>query len=167
MRQTDEKQQMPDNGLIIGKFMPLHLGHVALIQFALKRCAHLTVAMVVKPEDPISKTMRLSWFERLYGDALTVDVVDLSQVDLPVTQSHTKEAEAVWTEYFIEHYRQIDVLFSSEAYGETLAQTLGIPHVIFDPKRIAVPISGEKIRSNPEAAASYLPEIVYEDMIKK
>jgi HTH-type transcriptional repressor of NAD biosynthesis genes len=166
MTQTLHEDSCPQNGLVIGKFMPLHLGHMALINFAIRHCRHLTVAMVAKQTDPISVPLRLSWFKRLFGDQVTVKVVDLSEVNLPVTEAHTPEAEAVWTDYFRTHFAETDILFSSEAYGDTLAEALGIPHRMFDPERCTVPISGAKIRSNPKAAAEHLPDIVYQDLNK-
>lgn len=168
LRKVEGKiSELPCCGLVIGKFMPLHLGHVALIRFALKRCQQLTVAVVSKPSDPISFEMRRGWFEKLFMDALdtlTVKVVDLKTVHLPVTGAHTPEAEAAWTRYFAEAFPETDILFSSESYGEVLAKALGIPHCLYDPGRNGHPVSGGQIRRDPEAYKAYLPETVYKDL---
>jgi len=156
--------EKPCCGLVIGKFMPLHLGHVALIRFALERCEILTVAVISKPSDPISKEIRCKWFEKLFGASLSVRVVDLREVHLPVTGEHTPEAEAAWTRYFAEEFSETDILFSSESYGDILASALGIPHCLYDPNRDSHPISGAQIRKHPEAFRHYLPELVYEDL---
>ncbi|SCZ81556.1 adenylyltransferase/cytidyltransferase family protein [Acidaminobacter hydrogenoformans] len=165
-KNKDKVSEKPCCGLVIGKFMPLHLGHVALIRFALKRCKQLTVAVVSKPSDPISFEVRLGWFEKLFKGAVTVKVVDLKAVHLPVTGGHTPEAEAAWTRYFAEAFPETDILFSSESYGDVLATALGIPHCLYDPNRNGHPVSGAQIRRNPEAYRDYLPEIVYKDLIK-
>lgn len=157
--------ELPCCGLVIGKFMPLHLGHVALIRFALARCEQLTVAVVSKPSDPIAFEMRRGWFEKLFKDAVTVKVVDLKDVHLPVTREHTPEAEAAWTRYFAEAFPETDILFSSESYGDVLAKALGIPHCLYDPSRNGHPVSGGQIRKDPEAYKGYLPEIVYKDLM--
>lgn len=170
LRKVEGKiSELPCCGLVIGKFMPLHLGHVALIRFALKRCQQLTVAVVSKPSDPISFEMRRGWFERLFKDAkdtLTVKVVDLNAIHLPVTSAHTPEAEAAWAHYFALTFPETDILFSSETYGDVLARALGVPHCLYDPNRDGHPISGAQIRKDPERYKTYLPEIVYKDLIK-
>ncbi len=157
---------LPCCGLVIGKFMPLHLGHVSLIRFALARCKSLTVAVVSKPSDPISFELRRSWFGKLFGPEVAVRVVDLRTVALPVTGAHTPEAEAAWAHYFALTFPETDILFSSETYGDVLARALGIPHCLYDPNRDGHPISGAQIRKDPERYKTYLPEIVYKDLIK-
>jgi HTH-type transcriptional repressor of NAD biosynthesis genes len=166
MDTTLSSTKTPCCGLVIGKFMPLHLGHVGLIRFALKHCEILTVALIAKPDDPIPVAQRVSWFEKIFGDSLTLRVVDLCQVPLPVTGDHTPEAEVVWTQYFKEYFSETEILFSSESYGDTLAEALGIPHCLYDPKRDAAPVSGAQIRKDPESAKAYLPELVYEDLMQ-
>ena len=156
--------QKPCCGLVIGKFMPLHLGHVALIHFALERCEQLTVAVISKSTDTISAELRRSWFEKLFGTRLKVRVVDLREVHLPVTEAHTPEAEAAWTRYFAEAFSETEILFSSERYGDVLAAALGIPHCLYDPDRGSHPVSGAQIRNAPLEYKDYLPEVVYEDL---
>lgn len=156
--------EKPCCGLVIGKFMPLHLGHAALIRFALERCERLTVAVISKPSDPISAEIRREWFGKLFGAVLSVRIVDLREVHLPVTGEHTPEAEAAWTRYFAEEFSETDILFSSESYGNVLAAALGIPHCLYDPNRNSHPVSGAQIRKHPEAYKHYLPELVYADL---
>jgi len=154
----------PCCGLVIGKFMPLHLGHVALIRFAMERCERLTVAVISKTSDPISAEIRRDWLGKTFGSALKIRIVDLREVHLPVTVAHTPEAEAAWTRYFAEAFSETDILFSSESYGDVLAEALGIPHCLYDPNRNGHPVSGAQIRKHPEAFKHYLPELVYEDL---
>jgi len=154
----------PCCGLVIGKFMPLHLGHVALIRFALERCEQLTVAVISKGSDPISIEIRRKWFQKLFDEALKVRIVDLREVQLPVTGEHTPEAEAAWTRYFAEAFPETEILFSSEPYGNVLAEALGIPHCLYDPDRHGHPVSGAMIRKDPETYKDYLPAMVYNDL---
>lgn len=44
---------------------------------------------------------------------------------------------------------KIDIVFSSEIYGEELAQYLNAKHVCIDLERKTFPISGSQIRKNP------------------
>jgi HTH-type transcriptional repressor of NAD biosynthesis genes len=46
-------------GLVIGKFMPLHKGHIALIEFAAALCDELIVSMSYTDNDPIDPQLRL------------------------------------------------------------------------------------------------------------
>ena len=50
-------------GLVLGKFMPLHAGHLALVQFALKRCDTLNVVLCSHNKEPINGEVRLKWLE--------------------------------------------------------------------------------------------------------
>lgn len=146
-------------GLVIGKFMPLHFGHVSLIDFALSNCEHLTVALVVKPTDPIELSVRLGWFSWLKetGRNLSVAVVDEA---LPQTDGIQEDAAKVWTDYFVRRFTEIDCLFSSERYGDLLASAMQRPHLYFDVERNQVQISGTAIRENPSCHMAYLPEPV-------
>lgn len=146
-------------GLVIGKFIPLHFGHMSLIDFALSQCEHLTVALVVKPTDPIELSVRLGWFSWLKdtGRNLSVAVVDEA---LPQTNGIEEEAAKVWTDYFVRRFTEIDCLFSSEHYGDLLASAMKKPHRYFDVERNQIQISGTTIRKNPSCHLEYLPEPV-------
>jgi HTH-type transcriptional repressor of NAD biosynthesis genes len=55
---------------------------------------------------------------------------------------------------------EVQLLVSSEPYGEFVAQYMNIEHIVFDPARSRVPISGTMIRKNPWVCWEYLPEAV-------
>lgn len=147
------------SGLVIGKFLPLHYGHIHLIDFALKSCELLTIALVVKPADPIPLAVRLSWFEWLKstGRNINVEVVD---EPLPQTEKLETEAANIWTLYFAKRFKGVECLFSSEQYGDILADEMQIVHQYFDVNRNQIQISGTAIRKDPKCHKSYLPEIV-------
>ena len=52
-------------GLVIGKFMPVHKGHLALIDFALTQCDELIVSMSYTVKDPILKELHICFGWRL------------------------------------------------------------------------------------------------------
>jgi NadR type nicotinamide-nucleotide adenylyltransferase len=54
----------------------------------------------------------------------------------------------------------IDVVFTSENYGEELARRLGARHAAFDPERSRVPVSGTEVRADPPAHWDDLAEPV-------
>lgn len=147
-------------GLVIGKFMPLHNGHIKLFEFALERCDTLIIAMVVKPSDSIQPETRAKWledFKKKAGKPIVIDIVD---EPLPKTQGIVPEAAKVWTAYFSERYAGVSRIFSSEQYGHMLAEAMGIEHLFYDEARMTTQISGSDIRQNPERHLAYMPEIV-------
>jgi HTH-type transcriptional repressor of NAD biosynthesis genes len=61
----------------------------------------------------------------------------------------------------------LDVLFTSELYGEPYSQHLGIKHHLVDLDRKTIPVSGTKIRSNPFKYWQYIPEQIRYFFVKK
>ncbi len=53
-------------GLVLGKFSPLHKGHIELINYARQHCGELTVLICSTESEPISGLIRLGWIEELY-----------------------------------------------------------------------------------------------------
>ncbi|ARK12958.1 adenylyltransferase/cytidyltransferase family protein [Fibrella sp. ES10-3-2-2] len=52
-------------GLVFGKFMPVHAGHLALIDFARQQCDQLIVSMSYTATDPIPASVRFGWLTEL------------------------------------------------------------------------------------------------------
>ncbi|MBT1686739.1 AAA family ATPase [Dawidia soli] len=153
-------------GLIIGKFMPVHQGHLALIRFAAERCDELIVSMSYTPHDPIPAALRFSWLQALCQDnpaikpALVAD--DFDDESLPLPQ-RTK----IWSAFIQKTYPPIDVVFSSEVYGEPFAMNLGAAYIPFDPPRTQVPVSATFIRQHPFRHWEYIPSIVRPYFVRK
>ena len=53
-------------GFLLGKFMPLHAGHVALIEAARRLVDRLTVLVCWLPGDPIPGELRLLWLRDMF-----------------------------------------------------------------------------------------------------
>ena len=153
-------------GLVIGKFMPLHHGHIALIEFAAAHCDELIVSMSYNATDIISGELRLSWINETFKDQSTIKVFsivdDFDREDLPLT-----ERTQVWADRIRQVYPSIDIVFSSEEYGVPFAKNLGAEHKGFDPERKLFPVSATRIRENPFAYWKYLPKIVRPFFVKK
>jgi HTH-type transcriptional repressor of NAD biosynthesis genes len=153
-------------GLVIGKFMPLHQGHLALIRFAATQCDELIVSMSYTPHDPIDAQLRFSWICEHFKDdphiqpALMAD--DFDDESLPLLE-RTRQ----WAAVIKETYPPIDRLFSSESYGEPFAINLGATHHVFDPPRDRFPVSATKIREHPFAYWEYIPPEVRPYFVKK
>lgn len=146
-------------GLVIGKFMPPHRGHLELINFALHHAQRVTLAVCSRPGADIAQTTRLAWLREIFKEEPRIHIVAVDE-NLPRSEIHTPEVSEVWNQYFVEHFNYVEAVFSSEEYGHDLADFMGIDHVVYDLKRNNHPVSGTEIRNNPEAFADYLPACV-------
>jgi len=153
-------------GLVIGKFLPIHQGHIALINFAISHCDELIVSMSYTDEDPIPAELRFSWIKEIFKDrpkikpAMIKDDFDDEQLDLP-----TRTVK--WSEVIRRTYPPIDILFSSELYGEPFAKNLGIMHQPFDLERKGYPVSATLIRKNAFNFWDFIPPVVRPYFVKK
>lgn len=147
------------HGLIIGKFMPVHNGHLALIDFAISQCDDLIVSMSYVRTDPIDPLVRFGWMHYLLNTRshlrLAKVLDDFDDPTLPLA-----ERTKIWAKIIVKKFPGVNILFSSEEYGELLSRHLGIMHVGFDRKRDKFPVSGTLIRTDPAKYQEYLPDIV-------
>ncbi len=136
-------------GLVLGKFDGMHLGHEALIDFGKKHCDILYVLLCMnEDEEDIPGNIRLNWLLNTYR---TDDKVVIRYTDkkLPYTSVSDREVSRVWAEHLKQMFPDLNVIFSSEPYGDYVAEYMGIEHIMFDQQREVVPISGTEIRNNP------------------
>lgn len=153
-------------GLVFGKFLPVHKGHLALIDFAQKQCDHLIVSMTVTPGDVLSPDLRLRWLVELLSPFPNIEVVaesdDFHDPSLPLW-----EATKLWASFIKRRFPTVSVFFSSEAYAIPLAYHSGLQHVPFDPDRQIVPVSATLIRQKPFRYWAYIPDVVKPYFVKK
>jgi len=153
-------------GLVIGKFMPVHAGHVALIRFAVAQCDELIVSMSYTPHDPIPPDLRFGWLCEIFKDDSKIKpakvVDDFDDDSLPL-----EERTKIWAAFIKRTYPPIHVLVSSENYGEPFARNLGAEHVLFDSDRVKYPVSGTLVRTRPFACWDLIPTEVRPYFVKK
>ncbi|HPW64307.1 MAG TPA: AAA family ATPase [Cyclobacteriaceae bacterium] len=153
-------------GLVIGKFMPVHAGHIALIQFASSLCDELIISMSYQEDDVIPGQLRFSWLQEIFKDnpkvkpALVKDDFDDESLAWP-------DRTRVWAEFLKKRYGKIDVMVSSEEYGTFLDEHLGAVHIPFDPARKQIPVSATLIREKPFTYWEYIPAVVRPYFVKK
>lgn len=153
-------------GLIIGKFMPLHMGHIQLIDFGLERCDQLIIALVTSKMDSIPMAVRLEWLNWLRETRENISI-EIVEENLPQTEALDMNAASVWIEYFGNRFKHVNVIFSSETYGKLLADEMGISHICYDLEREKVNISGTEIRMDPMAYLEHIPQPVRDYFTKK
>ena len=134
-------------GLIVGKFYPPHLGHKYLIDFARSRVDELSVIVCQKPGESPRGDLRAAWLREIHPAAQVLLIDDV----------YDEQDSRVWAENSVRWLGYVpDVVFTSEDYGAQFAHFLGCEHILVDKARIAVPISGTRVRSNPLGCWDFL-----------
>ncbi len=138
------------HGLVFGKFMPLHEGHLHLLRFAASSCQRLTVLVCSLPEEPIPGAIRYEWVKAALPAANVIHVSDI----LPQEPMEHPKFWSIWRETVHQYtdHEEIDAFFASEEYGWRMAQELGCEFVPVNRERTLVPTSGTAIRTNPVRA---------------
>ena len=150
-------------GFTIGKFAPFHKGHEYLIETALKESDELYVVIYDTDVTDISVEKRAKWITDRFND-----VKIIYAYDSPKQYGLDDESVKIQMEYLTKQIDGIPVncFFSSEPYGEKVAQYLNIENRIVDISRQQVPISAGLIRNDIEKHKMFLDEKIYKEIIK-
>lgn len=151
-------------GFILGKFLPPHRGHMYLIERASQQVDTLTVLVCSLASEAIPGKLRIKWLRELFPN---VDFQHCTDENPSYPHEHP-DFWAIW----INSVRKFmptspEVVFSSETYGDELAQRLGARHVMIDLERKIFPISGTAVRENPYAHWEMLPPPVQAYYVRK
>ncbi len=120
----EEIARRAGSGLIFGKFLPPHRGHVFLVEHALSRVERLTVAVCTLAREPIPGEVRFRWMQELAPAARVVHVTD----ENPQYPHEHERFWEIWRDTLLRAAGRPDVLFTSEAYGDEMARWLGARH---------------------------------------
>jgi NadR type nicotinamide-nucleotide adenylyltransferase len=147
-------------GFLLGKLMPPHAGHSALIRAARALVDELTVLVCWLPDDPIAGEVRLQWMRDLFPDC---QVLGHSEV-VPQEPQDSADFWTIWRGIVADvHPEPIDYLFAGEAYGAELAQQVGALFVPLGGRVLGMahdPLSGlsaSTVRADPAAYWAFLP----------
>ena len=156
-------------GFVFGKFLPLHKGHLALFDFAIKNCDKLYVIICFTGKESIDHIIRKQWLYQSLNIYPSAELVSFGydENELPNTSVSSKEVSKKWAAAFKKILPDIDIVFTSEKYGTYLAEYMHIEHLPFDEPRLMVPISGTAIREKPLSNWEYIPEQVRPYFLKK
>ena len=144
-------------GMLLGKFLPPHLGHVYLVEFARHFVDQLTVVVCSLRREPIPGELRYDWMRELFPFDHVVHLTE----ELPQEPSEHPDFWALWQRALQRVLPcRPDHVFASEPYGRPLAETLGGSFVPVDVARVIVTCSGTAIRTDPMANWEFLPRCV-------
>ncbi|RPA86105.1 hypothetical protein BJ508DRAFT_146159 [Ascobolus immersus RN42] len=142
LSQSTMASPVGNTGLVIGKFWPVHDGHLYLLDYAQRHCVSLTI-IVCERHDRIETPpglQRQKWLTQRFPQAIVLLKEDkYDQDDSALWAALTKS----WLGFVP------DVVFTSEDYGEAYCRYLGTRHVCVDQPRRTVPISATMVRQNP------------------
>jgi NadR type nicotinamide-nucleotide adenylyltransferase len=143
---------------VIGKFYPPHEGHRYLIETALAQSDELVILVCEHPDQSISGVLRAAWLSEIHPNAKVSVIPDLG---------HDDDSE-FWARHTVSFLGYVpDVVFTSEAYGETWAAAMRCEHVCVDRPRTTVPISATAIRKAPFAHWNRLAPCVRAHFVKR
>jgi HTH-type transcriptional regulator, transcriptional repressor of NAD biosynthesis genes len=129
------------HGLVFGRFMPPHAGHVLLCETARRLVNRLTILVCRQPDDPIPGPLRLEWMQALFPDCRVI--------------GHDAAAPSRVVVHAV-HPEPIDRLFAGNAAARSLAEAVGAEFVLVGP-RADNGISAGAIRADPWGRWADLP----------
>lgn len=156
---------MPEfrHGLVIGKFAPFHRGHQRVLDRALAACDRVSVWVYSRPDFPdMPSPVRRGWVREVYPARLYPQLQLLPDAPNPPLNGEPDGVHRAYVRTVLDSWGvQPDAVFTSEAYGDALAEDLGAAHVMVDAARAAVPVSGTQLRADVHAHRGFLDPAVY------
>ena len=137
---------MHNNAFIVGKFLPPHLGHLALIKAGHSVAKNVFVAVEQQPNEPLSASLRALLMQQ---DVPQGVIVKPFLKTMPADPSLVDDEEKFWELWKKEIHElcpSIDVLLSSDDYGARLAYDQLAQWVKVD--RTAFPISATWLKGD-------------------
>jgi HTH-type transcriptional regulator, transcriptional repressor of NAD biosynthesis genes len=156
-------------GLVLGKFSPLHSGHIGLIEFAAVQCDRLYTLVCASDKEKISGTERLNWIKETFAHNTNVVPVLLNyrEDELPNTSVSSRDVAKAWSERIKIVFPQVDIIFSSEKYGDYMAEYLSCRHIKYDLERTKAPVSASEILQHPFENWHYIADAAKPYFVKK
>lgn len=150
-------------GFTIGKFAPFHKGHEYLIETAVQETDEFYVVIYDTDVISIPLETRAKWITDKYNK-----VKIIYAYNSPKQYGLDKESVKIQMEYLTKLIKDlpITVFYSSEPYGEKVAEYLNIENRIVDIEKKENPISAEIIRNDIEKYKDFIQPNVYNDICK-
>lgn len=154
-------------GMVLGKFYPPHKGHLYLIDTAISKCDTVYVLCCSIKSEKINGLLRWAWLTKIYKNNKNVKVVHVTDENPQYPEEH-EQFWAIWHKTVYENVsKDLDVIFTSEDYGEPFAKVLGCKHVLVDKERTTIPISGTRVREDAHKNWDMIPDEIKGYFTKK
>lgn len=141
-------------GLVLGKFLPPHAGHLHLVHVGRALVDELVVVVGSLDREPIPGALRHRWMRELAPDARVLHLHE----DLPQSPEEHPRFWQLWRTALKRLVPEpIDHVFASETYGTRLAAELDATFIPVDPARDALGVSGTAVRADPFSNWHLLP----------
>ena len=120
-------------GLLMGRFQPFHLGHLALVKQILSECGEVIIAVTGSQfnyieKDPFTSGERIE----MIHNSLKEDGIDLSQCFIIAIEN--QENNVTWSSYLKSILPKFDKVYSGNDYVTMLLADSG--HLVVSPKFI-------------------------------
>jgi HTH-type transcriptional repressor of NAD biosynthesis genes len=159
-------------GLTLGKFAPLHGGHELMLSVAADNCDELIV-LLDNPTNPfIPYDIRYNWVDDFLRTKM--DIHDFTiypdngyTSDYTMDEHGTITDEQFWNDWLEQHrdtFKNVDVVFTSDRYGQEIAKHIGATWFPVDPDREVINISATEIRSDVKKNWKYISDHAKPDM---
>ncbi len=135
------------HALVLGKFYPLHAGHQALIRAAQRAAARVTVLVVGSATETIPVATRVAWVAEEHPGVRVVGAEDEHEIDY-ASEAAWQHHVALMRGLLVAADGPVDVVASSDAYGQELARRFGAAWLCVDPTRGQLPVSGTAVRAD-------------------
>lgn len=179
--------------LVVGKFSPLHRGHMRLIEAAIDASEDVIVISYSKPEFArCGAAVRAAWLQQLFPGvrALVLDDAALAQLrtldgtsrftELPHNDApdHTHRQFCAWLCWNVLGLA-VDAVFTSECYGDGFAAALSayfaarqpaatpVAHICLDLPRAVINCSGTMLRGGLVDPALFVHPVVNASLVRR
>jgi HTH-type transcriptional regulator, transcriptional repressor of NAD biosynthesis genes len=176
-------------GLVVGKFAPLHAGHLSVVRRAQAACDRVVIFSYSNPELPeCDPARREGWLNTCCRGAECYVITNERLAEwFPgrgVTLPDNAAPDDVQRDFCFELLQRlvgepVGAVFTSEAYGPGFAARLtsryrainpaaaAVSHVAVDPSRHLVPASGTALRENLWQHWAFLPPAVARTLVQR
>lgn len=148
-----EKIKKYKNGLVLGSFHPFHLGHRFLIDTAIENCENTHVMVCYTNEDQIKGEDRYDAIKYEYYKNPNVFIYNLNTSHLPQYDNECETLDEFydyWVKLVYDNVKELDVVFTSESYGDDFTKYLNVEHYLLDILRKTYPTSGTQQREKTD-----------------
>ncbi|MEO5811714.1 MAG: AAA family ATPase, partial [Rhodanobacter sp.] len=134
-----------------------------MINTAASQCEKLFVIIGSLKSEPINGILRYNWLKMIFEDNKNIEIIHCTDEN-PQKPEECESLDVFYNEFWVPSvYNRVvslDVVFTSESYGDEFAKYLGIEHVLVDIERKTYPVSGTKVRNNTAEYWDMIPDVV-------